>query len=151
MSAVSSGGEAKNIKPMQVWTDLTLLGNAVTRPLSPVLDRVSSLVSAAPFTEVVWGAKRLIFPAAAPESQPALALDEGALSLSLCRGDSVWSLLTRHSVPVPPLLTWVPMSGALCACPRPVCCSQHHPWSSPVCRVCSVPCLLDCVVFHIAE
>ena len=105
---MNSGGEAKNIKPMQVWTDLTLPGNAVTRSLSPALDGASRLLSAAPFTGVVRRAKGLIFSAAAPEGQPALAADEGALSLSLLRGDGVWSLLTRHGVPVAALLTWVP-------------------------------------------
>jgi len=109
VSAVNSGGEAKNIKPMQVWTDLTLPGNVVTRSLSPAPDGASGPVPAAPFTEVTRVAKGLIFSAAAAESQTALASDEGARSVSLLPGDGVRSLLTRHALPLSPLLTWLPV------------------------------------------
>lgn len=98
MSAVNSEGEAKNIKPMPVWTDLTLTGNIVTWTYFPALD---SLLSAVPFKT---GAKGPIFLAAAPESQTALAEDEAALLLSLLGEDGAWILLTRPGVPIPPLL-----------------------------------------------
>lgn len=86
---MNSGGEAKNIKLMHVWTDLTLTGNMVTWSLFLALD---TLLSAAPFRNrsqgtFISGAKRLIFPAAAPESQTALAEDEAALLLSLLGED----------------------------------------------------------------
>lgn len=113
MSAVNSEGEAKNIKRM--WTDLTLTGNMVTRSLFLALD---SLLSAAPFRDrsqgtFRLGAKGLIFPAAAPESQTALAENEAALSLSLLGEDGAWILLTRLSVPTAPLLRWLPMFALL--------------------------------------
>lgn len=155
MSAVNSGGEAKNIKPMQVWTDLTLPGNVVAWSLSPAPDGASRLVSAAPFTEVIWGAKGLIFFAAAPESQPGLGADESALSLSLLQGDGVWSLLTRHGVPVAPLLTCVPVFTLLgvgrSVLAHNLCAAVSIITGAAPFAVCTVPCLLHCVAFNIAE
>lgn len=71
----------------------------VTRSLLPAPD---SLLSAAPFRDRSQGtfrpgAKRPIFPAAAPESQTALAEDEAALSLSLLGEDGAWILVTRET------------------------------------------------------
>lgn len=103
MSAVNSEGEAKNIKPLHVWTDLTLTENIVTWTYFPAPD---SLLSASPFRDRSQGT---IFPAAAPKSQTALAEDEAALLLSLLREDGAWILPTRPSVPIPPLLRWLPV------------------------------------------
>lgn len=69
---------------------------------------------AALFTVSLQGAKGLIFIAAAPESQPALAADEGPLLIPRFPGDSLWSLLTRHGVPVAPLLVFM-LPGVGCS------------------------------------
>lgn len=84
MSAVNSGGEAKNIKPMQAWTDLTLPGEGGDTVPFPGPGRGEQAVVSSTFYRSPTESQGadFFFSAAALESQPALAMDEGALSLS---------------------------------------------------------------------
>lgn len=104
---MNSGGEAKNIKPMQAWTDLTLPGEGGDTVPFPGPGRGEQAVVSSTFyrspTES-QGAGFFSLQLLLRVSQP-LPWMRVHFRYPLLRGDGIWSLLTRLGVPTPPLRT----------------------------------------------